>query len=358
MDGVRRRLTLFATVMVPVVALATLTAVLAGAPAVSAAKGAAGRIAALGASTPSVPQQITATEFGRMRRIGMNHASLDVWWEFDTIHSNSLHPGPHTTLDADLGIAIDGARRAGLDVILTPKIFCPRCAHTDGFTWRGRLKPSDPAAFFRAYGQMVDHYADMARAHGVSLFFIGSEMSGVQSDAGQWRQIARQARDHFGGRIAYEVNWDVLDKVPFWDAVDVVGLSAYFPLSDAAKPSVDDLKAAWHSSGAAQFRDHRWFDAVEALARTTGKQVLFGEAGYPSRLGGASTPYDPGHGGAADQQVQVNAYQALLETFQSQPWWAGVVWWEWIVPGGVINDTSFSPRNKMAEAFLSSWYGA
>jgi hypothetical protein len=241
-------------------------------------------------------------------------------------------------------------------VVFTPKLWCLLCQPLDGYTWRGRLKPANPAAFFASYGQMVEHYADLARQHGVDLFFIGSELSETQGFTDQWRALAKDVRTHFPGRIAYEVNWDVFDRVGFWDAVDVAGLSAYFPLDDAAHPSAAELKDAWHDSRNPKWLHHDWVQNVRDLARMSKKPVLFGELGYPSAAYGAKAPFDPSVAGAPDMAVQANAYQAALETFQDEPYWMGVIWWEWYVTSGGANDNSYSPRDKTAEKVLTRWY--
>jgi hypothetical protein len=36
-----------------------------------------------------------------------------------------------------------------------------------------------------------------------------------------------------------------MDKVPFWNELDYIGIDAYFPLSDATTPSVLELNDAW-----------------------------------------------------------------------------------------------------------------
>jgi len=324
--------------------------------AVGAGDGTRGKVAAFGVTRPGQPLALQSADFSRLRRLGATHVGIDVWWDVDSKTANAVHAGAITAGDQELAAAIDAARAVGLSVIFTPKIWCPLCQPVNGYTWRGRLTPSNPAQFFASYRAMVNRYADLARAHGVTIFFIGSEMTELQHDTGEWRTVAREARARFPGKIAYEVNWDVFDQVEFWDSVDIAGLSAYFPLSDAAEPSVADLKAAWHDSAAANWLHHDWFANVADLHRLSHKPVLFGELGYPSAQYGASAPYGEDPTKLADGQVQKNAYQAALETFEPQSWWMGVIWWEWFVSGGGPTDNSYSPRDKPAEKFLTAWY--
>jgi glycosyl hydrolase family 113 len=326
------------------------------APVGGASDGTRGKVAAFGTTRPGIPLETQSLDLARVRKVGANNVSIDVWWDVDSRTATTMHPGAITATDQQLAAAIDAARAARLKVIFTPKLWCPVCQALNGFTWRGRLKPSDRAKFFASYRAMVNKYAALARDHKVDMFFIGSEMSELQDAADEWRAVAREVRARFPGKLAYQVNWDVYDRVTFWDAVDVAGLSAYFPLSDEARPSVGELKAAWHDSRAAKFLHHDWFANTERLHRESRKPVLFGELGYPSAQYAASAPYDATKPRLADLEIQKNAYQAALEVFEPQSWWMGVVWWEWFVSGGGPNDTSYSPRDKPAEKFLTTWY--
>jgi glycosyl hydrolase family 113 len=304
-----------------------------------------------------MPHPTTSLDLSRIRDAGVDHVSIDVWWDFDLPNATLVHPGTRTLSDRDLGDAIAAAHRAGAKVILTPKLWCVPCL-AQGFTWRGRLSPGDVGAFFVSYRSMINHYAELARDHGVDIFFIGSEMSLVQYATDEWRRVAREARARFAGRLAYEVNWDVMHDVAFWDGVDIVGVSAYFPLSDAERPSVQELKTGWRGSRTAAFRGHEWFDRLARLATATGKPLLFGEAGYMSSTYAGRAPYDPNQAYKPDHKVQANAYQALLETFGPQPWWLGVVWWEWSFAYGGERDLTYTPRGKPAEEVLRRFYGA
>ena len=342
----------------PIVALAALVAAVITASAsggAAAENGTKGKVAGLGISRPGVPQQVIANDLPRMLRTGVNTGMIDVWWDVDDENASTMHPGTITTSDADIALAIQRAKAAGLRVMFEPKIWCPKC---QPLHWRGILKPKNRKAFFRNYRAMINHYARIAQDEGVEVYFIGSEMNTLQGDTAEWREIATQARERFRGRLAYEVNWDTWSEPKFWDAVDLVSVSAYFPLSDAARPKLADLKAGWRSSRTKDFRNRNWFEDMATLARTTGKQVLFGECGYLSSTYAARRPYDESARYEPDQQLQADAYQALLETFEGEPWWAGVIWWEWYPTTGSDpgESTTYSPRDKLAEQLLTAWY--
>ena len=291
----------------------------------------------------------TGGELERLKAAGMNTMSLTVWWKANE-ELSTIAPAEYTEPEAALALAVRSAHAAGLSVALMPMFHCDPCDST----WRGLTKPVDRDAFYEDYVGFIERYAKFAEAEGVELLFLGSELTTLQVDTAHWRTIAAAARKNYSGEIVYDVNWDAIGTVQFWESVDVPSISAYFPLTETARPSVAELKAAWRSGKQKLTMDNDSYAMVELLARQTGKKVLFGEAGYRSREYGARQPFDGvSRNGSPSGEVQANAYQALLETFDSKPWWRGVLWWDWeIAP---VDDTSFSPRGKPAEALLKAW---
>ncbi|MFP5328154.1 MAG: glycoside hydrolase family 113 [Acidimicrobiia bacterium] len=291
-------------------------------------------------------------EHARMKSAGMNTVSLAVWWIADET-LNTIRPDQFTEPDAELGEAIDAAHRNGMSVALMPMFHCDPCALS---RWRGHIKPRDREAFYDDYVDMIDHYGRLAEAHGVELLFLGSELTSLQGDTAEWRRIAAAARGVFSGELVYDVNWDAIGGVHFWDSVDVPSISAYFPLTEEARPSVADLKAAWRDGKQKLSMGVDAYATVEDLAKRTGKQVLFGEAGYRSREFAARQPFDSvATNGSPSEEVQANAYQALLETFGDRSWWRGVLWWVWEVEA-LPDPTGFSPRENQAETVLKRWF--
>jgi hypothetical protein len=285
------------------------------------------------------------SEFRRIRADGANTVSFDVWWEVPSPSSSTVVPEPGATdSDADLLAGAQEARQAGLNVTLTPKIVIGANINSSG--WRGEYNPPDRVAFFSDYQSMIDHYASLAQQAGMSMLLVGSEMIASDGYVGYWRQVIASARQHFAGPIGYEVDWREIPQFGWGDAVDVLLLSAYFPLSDEQYPTLAELEAGWHSytsPGASQSQDA--FSQVAGLAQRWGKPVVFGEAGYTATTYPANQPWQNASN-ASDPELQYLAYRALLDTFVGQPWWGGVLWWAW-------NDSDpRSPENKPAEGLI------
>jgi len=295
-----------------------------------------------------------ATSYDRLIRMGTNTLYLMVFWEADGPDATDVHKYDGTAPDATILTNIQQATARGLRVVFMPMIYCNGC---DG-GWRGNLNPSDPDLFMQNYTQhMLLYYAQLVRQSGVWLFSLGSEMNYLQPYADDWRQAATEVRRDFTGLVTYQPNWDHVDRVDFWDALDIVTVSAYFPLTSKPSPSVDDLKRAWRSSNVPGWKGQNWVGVLQRIVDQTGKRLLISEVGYRSTTVGAEYPYDEANPTqTSDQLTQANAYQALLETFSAQPWFMGVIWWEWRGDDSGADNGDMSPRGKLAEQFLTQWW--
>jgi len=305
-----------------------------------------------GAAVPDMGSAADDRALARIKADGLNTVSLFVWWLTPGPTSDALSPYQGTQSDTSLDAEISTARSDGLAVSLTPVFYCSGCQGG----WRGTMEPSDDTVFFTSYAGFVNHYATMAQRDGVTTFFVGSEMSSLETDTSRWRSVISGVRSRFHGTLAYEENWDVLGQAHFLSDVDLIGVSAYFPLDDGASPALSRLLGDWTSSQSSSAPGHNWEEELAGLARRTGRPIVFGEAGYMSGDFAARQPFLDFQG-QADWQLQSDLYQALLQTFSGRSWWRGVDWWEWFPPSGSLSDDSRTPEAKTAESLLKDWYG-
>lgn len=278
-----------------------------------------------------------------LRAVGADHATFPVLWFQQTRTSSEILPDPlETPSDESLLAALREARLLGLSVGIAPHVNV-----RDG-TFRGAIAPDDRAAWHASYQRMVEHYAELARQAGAELLVVGSELSSMSPDADEWRTTIAAARARFDGQLTYAANWvQEAERVPFWDAVDIVGVDAYMPLTPAdPNPTVAELVAGWRP----------WIDRLEALHEQTGKPVRLTEVGYTSRFGTAQEPSIEGDG-AIDEAAQARAYDAAFQAVGRLGWIAGTDVWDWSADGRV-EPGNYSPQGKRAEAVLARWYGA
>jgi hypothetical protein len=278
----------------------------------------------------------------RMAGDGSTHAAIFTQWFMDDASSSALAPDPaRTPSDAAIEHAAATAHAAGMAVTLKPQV-----GIRTG-DWIGNAQPADLAAFWSDYRAMLLHYADLAEQIGANTLVIGTEMRTLSSDEALWRPLIAELRTHFHGALTYAANFDEFERVPFWDALDYVGVDGYFALADPANPAptVAELAGAWSARG--------YLAELAAVSRRTGKKVLFTELGY---RGAHTTAVHPSRWDIvdlADPQAQANAYEAFYEAVAREPWVAGVYWWEVHPEERWIQD--YSPLGKPAEEVLSRW---
>jgi hypothetical protein len=97
-----------------------------------------------------------------------------------------------------------------------------------------------------------------------------------------WRDLIAQARAVYDGPLTYGANFDQYDQVGFWDALDAVGLNAYFPLGRYGAPPAELLTGM----------ESAWRAVAEDVDRAAGGlPVVLLELGWTRRLGSTVRPY-------------------------------------------------------------------
>ena len=162
----------------------------------------------------------------------------------------------------------------------------PHLAYWGSFEWRGDIDFFDDQEawrrFFDGYRSFIVDQARFAESAGVEIFSVGIEYEKTTRFEDEWRRIIAAVRQVYGGQITYAANWDGLDKVPFWDSVDLIGVHAYFPLSDEPSPSQEQLQLGWDAPLA----------QLESLSKKyNDKPVLFAEIGYARSSKAALEPW-------------------------------------------------------------------
>jgi len=212
--------------------------------------------------------------------------------------------------------------------------------------------PSQPRwnAWFSSYERFILHYADIAEQNGVEQFCVGVEYGGTIHRESEWRDIIAEVREDYTGPTTYASNWDNYQNINWWDALDFVGIDAYFPLTDKDDSGIEELKEGWK----------RWEDEVETWQPGVNKPIIFTEIGYCSQDGANSHPWNRTYSDVVDLQEQADCYNATFQMFWDKRWLAGIYWWMWDANPDVggLSDTSFTPYMKPAEDIVKEYYCA
>ncbi|MCA9670312.1 MAG: hypothetical protein KC503_32175 [Myxococcales bacterium] len=261
--------------------------------------------------------------------------------------ANEVTNGGSETPDAMRAAARDSAERS-IDVMLKPHLW----VRDD--SWRGDIAPSDWDAWFDSYQRFIVAQAQLAEEIGASWFVVGLELkSAVAQNATRWREIISAVRAVYRGKVTYAANWDAVERVPFWDALDAVGIQMFAPLSAAGTASPPDQTALTEVAAG-------WLAKYRAVARAAGdKPLILTEAGFINNEGATSAPYvwpeqTRVAKTAAGDEEQRRGYQALLDTFGRSPDVAAIYWWKWFSDPDDMQEgaVGFWPRGKPVEQLL------
>jgi len=250
---------------------------------------------------------------------------------------------------------VTAAHERGLAVLLKPHLWL---AERDDGAWRGDINPTDAdwATWSANYSAALLDYADLASELDVAGISIGSELTTLAvGRPAFWRELAGTLRERFPGFLTYAANWDrEFANATWWDAVDFVGVDAFWPLID---DPAQDLTAEGCRQRLGAVREQ-----LEAVARRVDRPVLLTEIGYKSARGAAYRPWEWHEGQLPDPGEQALIYRCIRDVFGATPapHLAGLYFWNWYTaPGwGGSRNSDFTPRGKPAEGVLAGWFRA
>ncbi|MBJ6111641.1 hypothetical protein JAO73_21650 [Hymenobacter sp. BT523] len=276
------------------------------------------------------------------------------------IRTNTARPTGRRGLwgESDAGLVYTArlARQHGIRTLLKPHLWV-----RGRNAWPGDINMSSPAdwdAWFANYSAFILHYAALAESAQFDGLCIGTELLHATEPAHDkaWRGLIKRIRKVYHGPLTYAANWAVeYQQIRFWDALDYVGIQAYFPLSTAASPSLDTLVRGWQP----HLRE------LAAWQKKVRKPIVFTEVGYKATPDAAAKPWEwPERTAlpeAPDEATQARCYEALFRATWGQPWLKGLFIWKWypgLAPDGPARrHADFTPQHKPAETVLARWYG-
>ncbi|MFO0555057.1 MAG: hypothetical protein U0271_42160 [Polyangiaceae bacterium] len=243
--------------------------------------------------------------------------------------------------------AAEQAHRRGLSVMLVPHLW------VESGEWRALIDPgSDEAweAWAASYRDFVLAWARVAAEANIEILSIGVELrSWVTTPRVELLlPIVQEIRSVYPGLLTYSSNWDDARATLLWDAVDLVGINAFYPLASHDGATLPELRAG----------GSRVVAEIDRFAEGLRKPVLLTEIGYTTRTDPAIRPWEwpeDLYGVTVDEQAQADAYDALLGAVLQSPNIAGFFVWRYFAdPDDVSQEAAwgFSPRGKLAEVVL------
>jgi hypothetical protein len=242
-----------------------------------------------------------------------------------------------------LNRTIRDTKKLGMKVLMFPIL---RVEEKTDELWRGTLDPEDLDMFFENYQEFILGFASIAGKLHVPIMSIGSELASMEEHEGRWRQVIGAVREVYKGELLYSANWDHYDEVPFWDALDYVGITGYFELAEPGDdPSVEMLVGAW-----AEVRDK-----LVTFVDSKKKPLILTEVGYLSQKDAAARPWKEDADEELDLDIQRRCYEAFWRTWNGNSKLKGAYFWNWFGWGGVTSK-EYTPRGKPAAKEMAMWY--
>lgn len=208
------------------------------------------------------------------------------------------------------------------------------------------VNPDDHAAWFRTYGDRMVELARFSQLYGAGSFIVGSELTLLFLDDSGWRDVIRRVRPVYSGHLTISSVFLEYPAIQFWDALDSIGISAYFPLtlSNAHLSQQWVLDAAWDTIKA----------ALEAFAVVHAKPLMFVEVGYPNMDVAASAPwsYDwPNH--KQDEELPRRCWEAFRNAWSKSAMLRAFQIWGLSGQQFELDNTKgYSPLHKASETVV------
>ncbi len=236
-----------------------------------------------------------------------------------------VHRSPSGETDEGTVRAVTDARALEMTAMVKPQIWVGEGAFVGEIVMRSA---EDWRRWFDAYRRFIVHHAVVAEASRAELFCVGTELVKAQVREKEWRQTIAAIRLATGAPLTYASNWaSGAAEVPFWDALDAVGVNFYDPLSKDPGASDTGLEEGVR----------RATRPLALLARKSGKPVLFTEAGYPPVRAAWLAPHDENTGRPPAPEDAARAVAAVFRALQAETWWEGVYWWKAFSDGHAAN---------------------
>jgi len=207
--------------------------------------------------------------------------------------------------------------------------------------------------FIDGYYRWIRHYAIISEMYNIPILCVGNELSNATlQDEDKWIAMFAKLRKIYSGKLVYGANWgNEFEELTFWNHLDYIGISNYYPISKDANPTDEELL-----NGASYV-----LDKIEEVQRIYNKKVIFTEAGFRS----STAPWQSSFEKNKKLQdttftSQVRSYEVFYKAAYERDWLAGIFWWKWpsyLNEGGDPHHDLYTPNYKPTENVVRRWYG-
>jgi hypothetical protein len=288
-----------------------------------------------------------ADELDELARLGANWVAIHPYARVHADGSLSWRPVDPEDPPAWLARPIAEAHARGMAILVKPHL----AYWGSPFSWRGEIEfaeGEERERFFADYRAWITAVAGATR--GADAFAVGTELDRTLDDEAAWRAVIEEVRGATDARLTYAANWTDVDRVPFWDALDAVGVQAYYPLAEEGEPDDEELRAGWEGVLA----------GLRSLHERTGKPVVFTELGYPLSTAAAREPWSHHEVRVGEERELAAALQerclrvGLAVLHEEREWLRGAFLWKWF-PGEAPGANFLLDRPGLRAVMRDAW---
>jgi hypothetical protein len=234
---------------------------------------------------------------------------------------------------------IEAAHAQGLQIAITPHL----AYWGSPFRWAGDIGFSRDEDWERFWDTYTRWLLNLVRVcHQADGFILGTEIDRTLEHEERWRDLIRQVRAITRAPLTYGANWTDYRRVRFWDALDVIGIQAYFPLADSTNVSSEELTRAWQERMA----------ELRTFAAQHNRRIVFTELGYNRSFAAPVRPWESRVDGREAETMQEACLRIALAAVEEEPMVAGAFLWKWFPNPHPVgrNFQLATPRLKQAIA--------
>ncbi len=238
------------------------------------------------------------------------------------------------------------AKLAGMKILIKPHL----AYWGSPFSWRGAIDFEEDAHWERFWKDYQAFILDLAKwSRAADGFVVGTELRKIEGQEDRWRALIELTRGVTDVPLSYASNWDDFERIEFWDALDWIGIQAYFPLTESSDTGAgidrDALERGWS----------RWMAKLRAYSMAHDRPIVFTELGYNQSYSAPSTPWDYRTDDDGAKAVQELCLTIALEAIAAEPSVLGAFLWKWFLPPRRVGRNFQLATPEMKAVIQKSW---
>ncbi|MGI9534679.1 MAG: glycoside hydrolase family 113, partial [Thermodesulfobacteriota bacterium] len=293
--------------------------------------------------------EISTNMHKHLKKVGYNSVQLNTFCYMKNIKEPEILYGYDPSLKHQyIEREIKNLHNVGFSVMLKPHVWVGG-SKFDPENWRNKIGYSDKETiktWFKNYEKFIIYQAKMAERANVEIFVIGTELVGMSEYDKYWRDLIKEVRSVYRGKLTYAAEGLNAKNIKFWSELDYIGIDAYFKLTEKDNPELKEILNGWNI----------YKYEMIALNEKYNKKIIFTEIGYKSMDGTTIRPWEWEKDKNLNQVQQAQAFEAFFRTFSEADYVAGFFIWKYFTDNESYERENipkgFTPYNKMAEGII------